>query len=129
MNEYSQLASRPSVRKDDVKPVRTWLANHRDAIHDLEAAYIEKHHEDDLIPIHLRPRPSILRNHLLRYRLPRSFVSRQPRDPLIKMEDQGRTIWTNDERIDWLSAVTIGTVGIGMLIGPIWALYKVELSN
>lgn len=129
MNEYSQLASRPSVRKDDVKAVRTWLANHEGAIDDLEAAYMDEEHDDDLLPIHPKPRPSFLRNRLLRSRLLRLFMSREPSDPLIKKKDGGQTIWTNDDRIDWISAIIVGAVGLGMLIGPLWALYKVEPSN
>lgn len=129
VNEYSQLASRPSVRNEDVEAVRTWLYNHKHAINDLEAAYMNKEYEDDLIPVHPKPRPSILRNRLLRYRVLRLFMSREPSDPAVKDKDRGQTVWTNDDRIDWFSAVVIGTVGLGMLVGPIWALYIVEPSN
>lgn len=129
MNEYSQLAARPSVRKNDVEAVRDWLENSKFAIDDLEAAYINKEHEDDLIPVHPKPRPSILRNRLLRYRILRRYLSREPSDPLVMKKEGRQTIWTNDDRIDWISAVVVGTVGLGMLIGPLWALYKVKPSN
>lgn len=86
-------------------------------------------YEDDLIPVHPKPRPSILRNRLLRYRILRLFMSREPSDPVVKEKDRGHTVWTNDDRIDLLSAVVVGTVGLGMLIGPLWALYKVKPSD
>ncbi|KFZ04303.1 hypothetical protein V502_10252 [Pseudogymnoascus sp. VKM F-4520 (FW-2644)] len=62
VNEYAQLASRPSVRKDDVKAVRKWLANHKYAIDDLEAAYINEEHDDDLITVHPKPRSWFRKN-------------------------------------------------------------------
>lgn len=133
VNEYSQLASRPSVRKDDVKAVRNWLANHSFAIDDLEAAYINEEHDDDLIPVHPKPRSwfrkVLEKTPILRHRPLRLFLAREPCDPLIKKKDGGQTVWHNDKRVEWLSGLVIGTVGLGMLIGPIWALYKVEPSN
>ncbi|OBT62557.1 hypothetical protein VE03_07366 [Pseudogymnoascus sp. 23342-1-I1] len=133
VNEYSQLASRPPVRNDDVKAVRKWLANHKDAIDDLEAAYINEEHDDDLIPVHPKPRSwfrTVLeKTPILRKRPLRHLLSRDPCDPLIKKKDKGKTVWHNDKRVERLSAVVIGIVGLGMLIGPIWALYKVEPSN
>ncbi|OBT76054.1 hypothetical protein VF21_03538 [Pseudogymnoascus sp. 05NY08] len=133
VNEYSQLASRPSVKIDDVKAVRQWLANHESAIDDLEAAYINENHDDDLIPVHPKPRSwfrmVLEKSSILRHRPLKRFLSREPSDPLIKKKDEGQTVWHNDQRVERLSAVVIGIVGLSMLIGPIWALYEVEPSN
>jgi len=57
VNEYTRLASRSQVREGDVEAVRTWLRNHKDAIHDPEAAYMmNEEHYDDLIPVNPKPR-------------------------------------------------------------------------
>lgn len=133
VNEYSQIASRPPVRKDDVKAVRNWLANHKFAIDDLEAAYINEQHYDDLIPVHPKPRSwfrkVLEKTPVLSHRPLRAFLSRKPCDPLFKERDGGKTVWHNDERVEWFSDVIIGIIGLGMLIGPIWTLYSVQPSN
>lgn len=116
-----------------MKAVRKWLANHKYAIDDLEAAYINEEHDDDLIPVHPKPRSwfrkVLEKTPILRHRPLRRFLTREPCDPLIRKKEGGKTVWHYDKRVEWLSAVVIGMVGLGMLIGPIWALYEVEPSN
>ncbi|KFY07881.1 hypothetical protein V492_06736 [Pseudogymnoascus sp. VKM F-4246] len=133
VNDYSQLASRPAVRNDDVKAVRDWLANHEYAIDDPEAAYIDKDHYDDLIPVHPKQRSwfrTVLeKTSVLRRRPLKWYLSREPCDPLIKKKDGDQTVWHNDQRVESFSGLVIGILGLGMLIGPIWALYEVEPSD
>lgn len=115
-----------------MKNVRTWLLNHKDAINDPEAAYMNLEHDDDLIPVYPKARSwfrkVLEKTPILRHRPLRSCLSREPCDPLIR-EKEGDTVWHNDKRVEWLSASVVGMVGLGMLIGPIWALDKVGPSN
>jgi hypothetical protein len=122
------------VRQDDVKAVRDWLCNHDCAIADPEAAYIvDEEHDDDLIPVHPKPRSwfrkVLEKTSVLRHRPLRQYLSREPCDILLRDLDDKETIWHNDKRVEWLSGLVIGIVGLGMLIGPIWALYEVEPSS
>ena len=117
------------MRQDDVNAVRTWLGNHDYAINEAEAAYINSEYDDDLIPVHPKARSwfrKVLEKSSLLRRPPlRSCLSRKPCDPLIRAKEKN-TIWHNDKHVEYLSTTVIGVVGLGMLIGPIWALYTVE---
>lgn len=116
-----------------MRDVRNWLDNHPFAIHDLEAAYINEEHDDDLIPVHPKVR-SLLRKLLektsvLRRRPLRAFLTREPCDPEVREKEGDHVVWHNDKRVEWLSAVVIGIVGLVMIIGPIWALYRVDSQS
>jgi hypothetical protein len=143
VNQYTQLVSRPSVHKDDIKEVRTWFENHKvrhpqrvyHAIDPKESAFIHK--TEDLIPINPKIR-SWFRNvlektALLKTVLLRRYLRRRPQDEEIiagQIGDTGvrQTIWHNDRRVEKLSSAVIASVGLGMLVGPLWILEYVDKS-
>lgn len=55
-------------------------------------------------------------------------LSRKPCDRLLAERDK-ESVWHNDQRVERFSSAVIGMIGLGMLIGPLWDLYKVGPSN
>lgn len=115
-----------------MKAVRVWLHNHENAIYDPEAAYINEDHEDDLIPVHPKGRSwfrkVLEKTPLLRHFPLKRYLSRRPCDPLVREKD-GDTVWHNDTRVERFSSTVVSAIGLGMIIGPIWALYEVGPSS
>ena len=113
--------------------VRLWLENNPHAINDPEAAYINPTYEDDLIPVYPKPRSwfrkVLEKTSLLKHRPLRTYLSREPCDKLIREKEGQETVWHNDKYVEQFSATVIGMIGLGMLIGPIWALDKVGPST
>jgi hypothetical protein len=102
---------------------------HKDAINPLETAFIDC--SDDLIGIQPKARSwfrNVLESSLL-LRTPgiRNIFERRPREyTLIRGDGKGKTIWQNDKRVERLAAVIIALIGLGMLVGPLWALAYIK---
>lgn len=129
VNDYSTLASQPGARPADVDAVRVWMENNRYAINDPEAAYMHEEYSDDLIAVVPKPRSwfrSVLEITGLLKHPPLSWIlSREPCDTQIRAKEGYETIWHNDKRVEIFSAAIIGLLGLGMLIGPMWVVYRV----
>jgi hypothetical protein len=142
VNQYSLLVSREPVRKDDIKEVQTWFENHRVklprnefgcAIKEEETKFIYK--TDDLIPVQPKVR-SWFRNvlektALMRTPCLRSLLTREPQDidaieNQIETDEDGKTFWHHEKRVERLSSWVIAIVGLAMLIGPLWILEYVD---
>jgi hypothetical protein len=130
LNGYSQLVSRGACRPEDVASVRLWLRVIRPTAIDLrESEYIDR--DGDLVQLHPQTRylgrnilGSILfGNRWIPWGIPwaqKWFRGKVPEDTIsLKIED---TVWPNDDRLRRLSTFFVTVGGLGMLIGPIWAL-------
>lgn len=134
MNGYTKMLDRPSIHKDDLASVRAWIDTNPGAIDKEEAKYI---FQEDLIGIHPKPR-SCFRNiieatFLLKAPLVRGCFERRPQDAnLIEEATKGsdehksKTTWPNDKRVEKLSSTIIALIGLGMLVGPLWILAKLD---
>jgi hypothetical protein len=129
VNEYAQLARLPPPEAEDIGNVEAYLDEHLGTIDDVEAQYIHRH--EDLIAIQPKVR-SWFRGILEMtscLKLPgiKQCFTRKPAD--FTTIDDGHGYWQNDNKVEKLSASVIAFVGLGMLIGPLWWLNKVQASE
>ncbi|KAF2432599.1 hypothetical protein EJ08DRAFT_567086, partial [Tothia fuscella] len=124
INSYAQLVNRPAVRPEARSEVYKWLQVHKKVIHDEEAAYIEM--EDDLIAVH--PKEKSWFRHILEwtlvFQLP--IFRRVPHGVDFSKEEESGVVFQHDGRLEKFSSAVIAFIGLGMLIGPLWILNKVQ---
>lgn len=125
------MLSRAEINTDDVKNLRTWLHDPdylKDAINPLETSFID--YPDDLIGMQPKPRSwfrHILEVSVLRAPCIRNVFERRPREhALIRGDGKGKTIWQNEKRVERLAIVINALIGLGMLVGPLWALAYIQ---
>lgn len=118
VSSYSGILGRPPVRPLDIQSVRNWLfMNHPSAISTAESSFIN--HTDDLIAVQSKQK-SPVRLFLERssyFRI--NYFKSVPSDPLIV---EPENYWTNDQHMERFAGMLIGSVGVLMLIAPLWVL-------
>lgn len=106
-----------------------YLEEHVTAIDDAEVEYISRH--EDLISVQPKIRSwfrgIIEMTQCLRLPGIKQCFTREPADYNIINDGQG--YWQNDSRVENLSTALIAFVGLGMLIGPLWWLNKVQVAE
>ena len=113
--QHSELRKRPSVAKKDRNNITNWFWNHENAITVEETEYIQ--HSDDLFAISPRSITPVRRFLELsrHFRLFRLWMKASP------VQDEN-VHYTSDQRIDMFVNTIIVTVGLIMLIVPLWVL-------
>jgi hypothetical protein len=130
INEYSGLVNREPINPGNVGLVSQWFTDVADkAVYKPEQAFIDCH--DDLIPVQPKTRSQMrkaLEKTLLLDQLPllpmRRWFQREPREYEVIRDDQ--TVWPNDKRVENLCSTVLATIGLAMLVGPLWILEYVN---
>jgi len=122
MFHYSHLKSRPPVPKKDVRSVSQWLENHQNAIQAEEAAYVG--HTGDLFAV-VPKLKSPLRNLFEKWGRFRVFQPWRVKKKDIELgghDPEIEEVYLSDERINGFVSFVIASVGLVMLIAPLWIL-------
>lgn len=117
--QHSQLRARPPVPKKDICSLENWFYNNGNAILAEETGYI-KHHSDlfPLVPISKSPLRSLLERSS-HFRLLRLW---QRKDMHHSASQDENVHYISDEKIDSFIAAFIMSLGLIMLIAPLWIL-------
>ena len=117
--QHSQLRARPKVPKKDIISLENWFYNHSNAILPAETEYI-KHPSDlfTLVPASKSP----LRLFLERSRHFRLLKLWQKKPSDNTMVKDKNIHYISDARIDHFVTVFIMSIGLIMLIAPLWIL-------
>ncbi|MCJ1475852.1 hypothetical protein MMC13_004516 [Lambiella insularis] len=120
---HAQMKARPDATKHQVGNVKAWLFNNENAIREDEAAFIEA--EGDLVPVVPRVKVPLRRlieksdfMHLFRVNKAKPNRSQSK-----------TTIYTEDTRVDKVVTFTVISIGLGMLIGPLWWLQQITADE
>ncbi|KAN0089020.1 hypothetical protein V8E51_019280 [Hyaloscypha variabilis] len=119
----AQLRNKPSIPPKDVNSVKTWFKNHVNAISEPESRYIDQN--SDLIQLVPKTKTPLRRllERSQRFRLWQKWhVKRED----LEGHDPHHEIYTSDEHIEAFVTLTIGSVGLAMLIAPLWILNFVD---
>lgn len=126
--QHSQLRTRPAVPAKDISSLRNWHHNNPTAIHAQEITYID--HASDLMGLNPKPGKTRLREFLERsqhFRLHR-WWAKKPRDASqdrIHYRDPD-VHYISDKRIERMVTLVVTSVGIMMLVAPLWILAFVQ---
>ncbi|KAL8745122.1 MAG: hypothetical protein Q9190_002705 [Brigantiaea leucoxantha] len=125
--DHSNLKARAGASSRQIKNINTWLTNNVEPIHEREVKFLEK--EGDLIPLVPRAKPPLRRFLDLfppgwicceRKKLNQSHFNHPDNF------ESNTTVYAIESRIDKIvTAITI-SLGLGMLIGPLWLLQHVS---
>ncbi|KAK0514330.1 hypothetical protein JMJ35_002947 [Cladonia borealis] len=118
--QHSQLRARPKVPRKDINSLETWFDyNHKTAIHPPETKYI-KHPSDlfTLVPASKSPLRLFLERSR-RFRLLKLWRQKPSDSTMARDED---VHYISDAKIDHLVTVFIMSIGLIMLIAPLWIL-------
>lgn len=117
--QYSQIRARQPVPKKDICSLENWFYNNGNAILAEETSYI-KHHSDllSVVPTPKSPLRSLLERSS-HFRLLRLW-QRKDNDQSTSQDENVHYI--SDEKIDSFIATFIMTLGLLMLIAPLWIL-------
>jgi hypothetical protein len=123
MLQHAQLRNKPSIPPKDVNSVKTWFENHVNAISEPESRYIDQ--KSDLIQLVPKTKTPLRRllERSQKFRLWKTWHVK--RDDL-ESHDPDHEIYTSDEQIEGFVTLTIGSVGLVMLIAPLWILKFVD---
>lgn len=118
--QHMQIKARASANKRDIESLRNWLDNNDGAIMPEERKYIDK---DDLFALIPKERSPLRRlfERSSHFRLSKVWRKTSPSTDL-PLHVQQHIHLSSDKRIDQFVACTIITVGLVMLIAPIWIL-------
>ena len=116
--QHSQLRARPKVPKKDINSLETWLYNHANPILPAETEYL-KHPSDlfSLVPASKSPLRLFLERSR-RFRLLKLW-RKEPSDTTVKDEN---VHYISDAKIDHFVTIFIMSIGLTMLIAPLWIL-------
>ena len=115
INQHSQIRGRPQVPERDRNSLSNWFSNNEAAILAEETDYVK--HSEDLFAIVPKSKTP------LRSLLERSSHFRLFRLWLKPIKERDENIhYTSDERIDMFISVIIASIGLAMLIAPLWSL-------
>ena len=117
--QHSQIRNRPQVPKKDVRSLDNWFYNHENAILAEETNYI-KHPSDlfSLVPTPKTPLRSLL-EHSSHFRLLRLW---QQNGVDHSASEDKNVHYISDKKIDRFIASFIMSLGLIMLIAPLWIL-------
>lgn len=121
--QHSQIRTRPPVPNKDICSLENWFYNNGNAILAEETDYI-KHHSDlfSLVPTPKSPLRSLLERSS-HFRLLRLWQRKDIDRPGSQDEN---VHYISDEKIDSFIATFIMTLGLIMLIAPLWILAFLE---
>ncbi|MCJ1357940.1 MAG: hypothetical protein MMC33_007936 [Icmadophila ericetorum] len=121
---HSQLKERPAPTKRQVKNVKIWLDNNQSAIKKDEASFIDV--KGDLMT--LVPKANVpLRRFFNKFECFREIPCF--REDMSDADFAPTTIHNKDERIDKAITFTTITIGLVMLLAPLWWLQKVTIDD
>ena len=119
MIQHTQLRSRPKVSKQDVQSVANWFRNHQNAIHPEETQYLDERSDlfamvpKDKAPLRrLLEKSSRFRRWSLWRKMPKS--------------QDASVIYTSDQKVELFIGLINTTLGLAMLVAPLWILAFVE---
>ena len=116
LNHFSALKSRPGAKNYQIRNVSNWLHNNDQAIDQDEASFIQS--EGDLIALVPKQR-SLLRHGLEQVSSIRNLFRVNHRADRILSDT---TTYASDRGMDLRTSILIVFIGLGMLLGPMWAL-------
>ncbi|KAI9867436.1 MAG: hypothetical protein M1813_008994 [Trichoglossum hirsutum] len=117
---YSTLRSRPPANPHEITNVKNWFYRYPAAILDSEAEYVN--HTDDLmsiVPKIKTPLRSVLEN-IRGFRLSSIFRIKPTTAP--EIYDPETTHYHSDTRMELFVTIVIVSIGLLMLIAPLWVL-------
>jgi hypothetical protein len=126
--QHSQLRARPPVPGEDVQSVKEWLKNKETAIADDEVEYLN--HVPDLFQL-VSKNKSSLRRLLERSDHFRTFpVFRRPSTSVCEdfIADDEHVHYHDDSKIDHAVTLIVLTLGVIMIVSPLWILEFVHGS-
>ena len=116
--QHSQLRARPKVPKKDLISLETWLYNHANPILPAETEYLQRPSDlFTLVPASKSPLRLFLERSR-RFRLLKLW-RKEPSDSTVKDEN---VHYISDARIDHFVTIFIMSIGLIMLIAPLWIL-------
>lgn len=124
IDAFGKIRVKPRATKHQITNVENWL--HRGAIESKEAAFVKR--ESDLISIHSRPRPPLLQ-------WLESFGKVQTWGPFkakIRPDlhvQSTATKYSSNEKFDTFGTVSVISMGLIMLLAPLWWLNHVSASE
>lgn len=122
---YSTLSSRPAASRFELQNLRNWLDDYNGAICANEEQLLRD--EGDLIPIVVKTK-SLLRRAIEHSSiLLGSFLFGNRSKNLASADSESK--YFNDDKVDKFVYYTIVGLGLGMLVGPLWLLDKVNPSG
>lgn len=117
----SNLRARPQPPEKDVASIRKWFEEHEKAINDEEQTYIAR---EDLISL-VNQTSTPLRRFLERYVIFRTWCiwlwKKEPPSHLPTHEHE-KIQYVSERRLNHIVSATVITVGLAMLIVPLWVL-------
>jgi hypothetical protein len=116
---HADLRARPTVPQRNIDSIENWFYNHKNAIRDNEAQFIN--HTSDLFSLVPKSK-SPLRRLLERSAQFRIFKYWRVERTDLEAHDKENEFYTSDERIDACVSVIITVIGLAMLIAPLWIL-------
>jgi len=125
MIQQAQLRNKPPIPAKDVNSVKNWFENHINAITEPESRYIHK--SSDLVQLVPKSKTP-LRRLLERSQNFRLWKTWHVKRDDLECHDTDHEFYTSDEQIDAFVTLTIGSVGLVMIIAPLWILNFVNES-
>ncbi|KAF2680339.1 hypothetical protein K458DRAFT_458634 [Lentithecium fluviatile CBS 122367] len=127
--QYSMLASRPSAPNRNIKNVRNWLDNNREAIADEEAGFINRH---DLICMNSTAQSTarqIFDHWMLRYTkgFLRCFAKKRKEN--VDAMNSKHMFISDDATVDRLATTTSFLVGLSVIVIPLWVLWLLKTTR
>jgi len=120
--QQSELKKYPCAKDQDIKSLENWHWNHNNcAIDPEEQKYLSyKHDLFSLVPRVKTP----LRRFLDRFRI--HSLWKDKKAPELPLYDRNVVTYVSDKRIDRFVTVVTVTVGLSMLVAPIWILQALQ---
>ena len=117
--QHSQLRARPKVPRKDIVSLENWFYNHPSAILPAETMYIKRPSDlFTLVPASKSPLRLLLERSS-RFRL-HKFWRQKPSDSTVVRDENVHYI--SDAKIDHFVTIFIMSIGLIMLIAPLWIL-------
>ena len=126
MIQFAALKKLSKALKHDIESLKTWHWNHNEAaISPEEQSYLTD--ESDLFSLVPQERTS-LRRFLDRSKLFRTSALWKKQSSQIPVYDQDEVTAFSDKKVDRFISFIIVSIGLAMLIGPMWILYALSSS-
>jgi hypothetical protein len=130
MLQYSMLASHPNAPKRNIKNLRNWFDNNRQAISDEEAGFINR---DDIICMSSTEQSAarqIFDECILKYTkgIFRCFAKKREEMHISTM-DSKHTFISDDTKTDKLATTALFLVGLSVIVVPLWVLWLLQTTR
>lgn len=119
MLQHSQLKAHPPVPKKDISSLENWFHNNGNAILEAETEYIKRSSDLFSIVPKFKSPLRVLLEHSRHFRLLKLW---QEKNVDSMTRDDKHVHYISDEKIDRFIAIFIMTLGLIMLIAPLWIL-------